>query len=591
MAKPIETKPAAGRVRNAPKSGPVKRGVWRRVKCAPKHGKRKPSPAKTSGRKAPKGESTKTTAKRKLTRAEASRQNGAKSKGPKTVEGKNSSRFNALTHGLTATKVEILAGEEAVKYQERLAAWRADLQPRNPVELHWVDDAVWISWLRDRAFRAETARLMTNINNGSIEKQQREEEDALALGQILFADNRGPTYLFPTPRKLGVFGSELGGPRTSTAVPDDPNTPQRVVLRLSFTIAGCKWLIGEWMNLTELLDQGLCWQSPDRFKAIRLLGRQPLDVADDMRLVQIFAACHALNPEGDDAFADLWPELVSPEANRMRERLIGRKIDHFLPPSKQAAAKVLYQIVGREVHKLEQKLADLERRAQVNAALEQDALAFDESSAGDRLRRYGLSLGRAMFRTFDTISTVRRMFDERPDADLSEFLPPEARVSVADEAETRIPTRSVSEGSPDDYPGDAAVAEGVVPISQGVALGFHVSAPSGRMTEAANRGRDDETRRPEGAAHDSPGQRPGDCGRDDESRRPEGAAHDSPGQRPGDCRKTQTKSRKGDKAKQKKRRNEPESVHGVGESHRAHCQKSHHQRGQRGEAHGPRTMK
>ena len=346
------------------------------------------------------------------------------------------SRLNSLTHGLTATKIEFLPSEDAAKFAERLAAWRADLQPRNPVELHWVDDAVWISWLRDRAFRAETARLMTNINNGSIEKQQREEEDALALGQILFADNRGPTYLFPTPRKLGVFGSELGGPRTSTALPDDPNTPQRVVLRLSFTIAGCKWLIGEWMNLTELLDQGLCWQSPDRFKAIRLLGRQPLDVADDMRLVQIFAACHVLNPESDDAFADLWPELVSPEANRMRERLIGRKIDHFLPPSKQAAAKVLYQIVGARCVSWSRNWPTSSGGRKVNAALEQDALAFDESSAGDRLRRYGLSLGCAMFRTFDTLGTVRRMFDERPDADLSEFLPPEARVSVADEAET-----------------------------------------------------------------------------------------------------------------------------------------------------------
>ena len=165
MAKPIQTKPARGKGQKRTEKRPREAwGVEKGEAGTPKRGKRKPSPAKTSGRRAPKGESTKTAAKQKLTRAEASRRNGAKSKGPTSIEGKSRSRLNSLTHGLTATKIEFLPNEDAAKFAERLAAWRAELQPRNPVELHWVDDAVWISWLRDRASRAETARLMTNIN-------------------------------------------------------------------------------------------------------------------------------------------------------------------------------------------------------------------------------------------------------------------------------------------------------------------------------------------------------------------------------------------------------------------------------------------
>jgi hypothetical protein len=45
-------------------------------------------------------------------RAEISRRNGAKSKGPKTPEGKERSKFNALKHGMSARTI-VLPGEDA----------------------------------------------------------------------------------------------------------------------------------------------------------------------------------------------------------------------------------------------------------------------------------------------------------------------------------------------------------------------------------------------------------------------------------------------------------------------------------------------
>jgi hypothetical protein len=52
----------------------------------------------------------------------------------------------------------------------------------------------------------------------------------------------------------------------------------RLVNRLEVTALGCDWLLDRWGELRDLLEAGVKWQQPDRFKAIWLLGRQPLDI-------------------------------------------------------------------------------------------------------------------------------------------------------------------------------------------------------------------------------------------------------------------------------------------------------------------------
>ena len=66
-------------------------------------------------------------------RAEISRRNGAKSKGPKTPEGKERSKFNALKHGMSA-KTIVLPGEDADVLQIRINTWTDDLQPQSDLE-------------------------------------------------------------------------------------------------------------------------------------------------------------------------------------------------------------------------------------------------------------------------------------------------------------------------------------------------------------------------------------------------------------------------------------------------------------------------
>jgi hypothetical protein len=449
MAKAIQTKPSRGKSRARGESRAGGARPAKSAKSRAKGGKSKAKPTKRGGPNAPKkSPKPETAAKQKLTRAESSRNNGSKSKGPKSLIGKCHSRLNAVKHGLTA-KIAVLPEEDAGKYHERLEAWTADLKPANPAEAYWVTELVKASWKRDRLDRVETARLNIKINNASIEQQRREEDEALALGQLLFADPRGPATLFPTLRQRAQYDKEREPATSFSAIPDDPNTPERLVLRLTFTSAGCRWLIRRWKDLRDVFAYVGSWQSPDKFKAIRLLGRQPLDVADNFLVRQIFAACHMMNPTNDDMFADAFAELSAGEARTLRKRLDARNVDHLLPADEETARELLDDVIRWHLNRLEETLAEHERRAAKNAVLEKDALAFDASREGDVLRRYELSLGRAMFRMVDTIGKVRKVCEERADADLSEFMPPGASDLTAHDRPTptthEVPTPTAPE--------------------------------------------------------------------------------------------------------------------------------------------------
>ena len=67
-------------------------------------------------------------------RAEASRSNGTKSKGPKTPEGKARSSQNALKHGFRAEKYVVLRDEDAAAFAALEAALMAELAPEGALQ-------------------------------------------------------------------------------------------------------------------------------------------------------------------------------------------------------------------------------------------------------------------------------------------------------------------------------------------------------------------------------------------------------------------------------------------------------------------------
>jgi hypothetical protein len=89
------------------------------------------------------------------TRAEASRRNGAKSKGPRTAEGKARSAQNALKHGLRAQKHVVLPGESATEFAALEAALIEELAPEGALQSVLAQRVVAAVWRLERAERIE----------------------------------------------------------------------------------------------------------------------------------------------------------------------------------------------------------------------------------------------------------------------------------------------------------------------------------------------------------------------------------------------------------------------------------------------------
>jgi len=88
-------------------------------------------------------------------RVEASRRNGAKSKGPKTPEGKERASRNALKHGLRAEKLMVVKGESPEAFAAFEAALVADLAPAGALQTLLAGRIARAAWRLERAERIE----------------------------------------------------------------------------------------------------------------------------------------------------------------------------------------------------------------------------------------------------------------------------------------------------------------------------------------------------------------------------------------------------------------------------------------------------
>ena len=159
---------------------------------------------------------------------DANKRNAAKSKGPRTPEGKDKVRFNAVTHGLTAVTV-VLPHEDEQAYQYRLEAWTRDLKPPDEPGRYLVERAVRISWQLDRADSAEQARLTKRI------------QDAYRL----FADGGAEPAEILFARLVGTVEAQPAqslGSRRAGAVPAPVNSPALLLIawnRRPWAADGC----------------------------------------------------------------------------------------------------------------------------------------------------------------------------------------------------------------------------------------------------------------------------------------------------------------------------------------------------------------
>ena len=96
---------------------------------------------------------------------EANQKNAKLSTGPKTQDGKARSRFNAVTHGLTGTVLDVLPHEDSDEFTRRLNAWFDDYLPTTEAQALLARQAAILSWKIDRADRYENRLLSERVKN------------------------------------------------------------------------------------------------------------------------------------------------------------------------------------------------------------------------------------------------------------------------------------------------------------------------------------------------------------------------------------------------------------------------------------------
>jgi hypothetical protein len=359
-----------------------------------------------------------------------------------------------------------LPGEDEALYRARLDAWTIDLAPRDEAERFLVARAVHLSWQLDRVARAMEVRRAA-ARHADADRLAAEAEEVVAIGRRLFWVAAGPPCLYPQAAPPGEEPSRV----SFSGDPADPDDPARLVVRLEATALGCAWLLDRWAELRAILEDGLTWQPQDRLKAVRMLGRQPLEAADDRRVMGIYLDCWAMDPEERHGFGELFAELTATERTAVVERLNSRDPLEGRSQAPEAGLAGLLALIAEEEGRLEAALADHLERAEAAAARE----AFDEGPDGERLRRYEQSADRTLLRIIETLrkrqgqaegtesqggrGSVRVGGGPVPTGDA----PPEASERTEEDAQDRTPcaaeTLGLSSAAPHEPTEDAGALE------------------------------------------------------------------------------------------------------------------------------------
>jgi hypothetical protein len=177
-----------------------------------------------------------------LRQIEANQRNSLKSSGPKSIEGKERSRQNAVKHGLSGAGIALPEDEQAL-IEQRKIEWREDFCPIDSRE----------EWLFDQLVTA-------SVQLDRCQREERAMQSALAARASTCWDD---------DRRLAA--EVLAGGLAKK--------PSLVSRQLRQTPQGCDWLIERWETLGRILEIKGDWSEAQEALALDLLGT-PLELRD-----------------------------------------------------------------------------------------------------------------------------------------------------------------------------------------------------------------------------------------------------------------------------------------------------------------------
>ena len=188
---------------------------------------------------------------------DANRRNAQMSTGPRTQEGKDRSRANALKHGLCSTA---LVPENLEVVQQRSNEWYGALKPQNPHQGWIVKQIAVISLRMDRSERMERRLRDREMLKAELDWDEQRRVEVETLGAKL------------TKR------------------------PAETVRQLRLSPQGCSWIIERWAMLIASANKNGTWSQDQNRLAFDLLGtphemrqgHQPGDIVDmDGKVIEV----------------------------------------------------------------------------------------------------------------------------------------------------------------------------------------------------------------------------------------------------------------------------------------------------------------
>src|SRR5450756_194473 len=124
----------------------------------------------------------------------ANRANAQQSTGPRSVEGKSVSRFNALKHGIDAASI-VIPGEDPADYDSLAAHYHHEFRPQSASESFHVDTMFRADWQKRRLQRVEADLYHTVLA----------ESPGNSLAAVLLAESPAAKLLVRVQRQIAAF--------------------------------------------------------------------------------------------------------------------------------------------------------------------------------------------------------------------------------------------------------------------------------------------------------------------------------------------------------------------------------------------------
>ena len=263
------------------------------------------------------------------------------------------------------------------------------------------------------------------IRHDAREQAKKEKAEVLKLGEYLLWK---PSLPLPTDQ----YSGNLEMPPVAD-VDLHPRHPDRLLLELECTVAGCDWLLHRWGKLSRRLNVQGRWRPADAFTMIRLTGKHAIDLEDSDDVARVLLCSLTLTiatkpgaqNEPFDWISALLVMLCSfkhedtiktaADVARLYDcaafkcRLAELPLAMLAPKGHEQARRWLIGVIEGRIKRVSEIRAELQEIADADAAEAPARLSYEIGPEGDKHRRYILSNGRQVSKSVNDFFKARTM--------------------------------------------------------------------------------------------------------------------------------------------------------------------------------------